>query len=134
MATLPKQSALGSVEPKIYETNHTNEDAPRDGKDLILRIDVGDKEALIHCKAWEKVGEHEGRRVIFDANKACTVEFDHKAVFGKDEYPLEANKRTPITVVVPMGESAWTYCEVRPTGMPRQSPRAHLSPPKIEVP
>lgn len=135
MATLPKKySPLASAQPKIYETNHTNKDAPRDGKDLILRIDVGDKEARIHCKALEKVGDHEGRKVIFEANKACTLEFDHKAVFGTDEYTLEANTPTPIRVAVPMGETAWTYCEVRPTGMPRQSPRAHLSPPKIEVP
>ncbi len=135
MATLPKKySPPASVGPQIYETNPTGEDAPREGKDLILRIEVDDNEARIRCKALEKVGEHENRRVIFEADRDCTLEFDHKAVFGIDEHSLTANMRTPIRVAVPVGETAWTYCQVRPLGMARRSPRAHLSPPKIEVP
>jgi hypothetical protein len=126
--TVPNHTATA-----VYPTEVTDKDAPREGKDLFLRIEVGDQEARVHCKHEEKVGDHEHRKVIFKADKACTLHFDRSEVFGTN-WKAIGDTPTPIDVVVPLGKTGWTYCEVMPKGAAKVLPAKHASPPKIIVP
>jgi hypothetical protein len=116
-----------------YKTYFTNEPAGRDGKDLLLQIHVGDEAAYVHCGQLESVGDHNGRKVIFDVDRACKLKFDHEEVFGTNEKRI-AKGTTPITVVVETRKTAWTHCEVEPNGAAKVPPTKHRSPPVIVVP
>jgi hypothetical protein len=117
----------------VYPTDATGEDVRRVGKDLFLQVDVGETAAKVRCHLEEKVGDHEDRKVIFEANKACTLKFNCSKVFGKPERTIMEG-RTEIEVVVPPGETAWTFCEVLPLGGSYVLPTKHDSPPKLIVP
>jgi hypothetical protein len=126
--TIPSPTATTA-----YPTHVTDKVAPREGKDLFLRIDVGDRAAWVHCKQEERVGDHEHRKVIFKADKACTLYFDHSEVFGTSVIDV-SDKPTPMDVVVPLGKTSWTLCEVLPKGAGKVLPTRHASPPIIIVP
>lgn len=118
----------------VYPTHATKIAAPREGKDLLLQIDVGDNAATVHCREEETVGNHENRKVIFLADRACTLMFDHQDVFGTNQKTIPKNTKTPIEVSLPLGKTGWTNCEVLPIGTAKVLPTKHASPPKIIVP
>jgi hypothetical protein len=127
--TLPHDTAA-----MVYPTDATETDAPRIGKDLFLQIDVGETAAKVHCQLKEKVGDHQDRKVIFKADKDCTLKFNRSEVFGTTEKKIMKGTPTPIKVIVPPGKIAWTFCEVLPEGAACVLPVEHESPPKIIVP
>lgn len=120
---------------KTYTTEITETAAPKKGKDLLLKIDVGDDHATIHCLGTEKAGDHMPRCVWFHANKACTLHFDPPLqVFGKKNHNLKGHgNEERLDIVTPAGETEWTYCYVTPLGAPCPITE-HKSPPRIEVP
>jgi hypothetical protein len=126
--TMPHDTAA-----TVYPTDATETDARRVGKDLLLEIVVGETAAKVRCHLEENVGDHEDRKVIFEANNACTLKFNHSEVFGTTERPIMKG-RTAIKVVVPPGKTAWTFCEVLPQGAAYVLPTKHESPPKLIVP
>jgi len=118
----------------VYPTDATKIAAPREGKDLFLQIEVGDTAAKVHCREEESAGDHENRKVIFRADRPCTLMFDHPDVFGKDKKPIPKDTKISLNIVLPLGKTGWTNCEVLPQGTAKVLPIKHASPPKIIVP
>lgn len=126
-------NTLTETPPTVqYRTQYTGyEDAERN---LLLRIDVGENSATVHCREFERVGAHKKRTVTFWPDKACKLQFDEAGVFGLTDCDLPGGKPTtlPIGDEVGVREPASTHCAVYVEGT--KPAEFHKSPPRIVVP
>ena len=73
--------------------------APRhDGKNLLIKIDIGSDEATFHCLEPEHVGTHKKRHVLFCADQHCWLIFSNSALFNADYLELQPNIKTQANV------------------------------------
>ena len=98
-ATLPPVRTAPPVNGKDLTLETTGIPAPRyDGKNLLITLDVGSDNAVLHCQDPEHVGTHKQRHVLFCANEHCWLIFDNKLVFPDGYLELEKDENSPAHV------------------------------------
>jgi hypothetical protein len=71
----------------------TGKPAPTpDGKNILIKIDIGRDTATFNCQPVEHVGKHKNRHVTFQVDAACTLHFTNFAVFQANDWPLVKGK------------------------------------------
>ncbi|HEV2381609.1 MAG TPA: hypothetical protein VG206_17675 [Terriglobia bacterium] len=90
----------------------TGEAAPRDGKNLVLQIDLDRDSVKVHCQDTEHVGTHKQRCVLFSANKHCWLIFTPQSVFTEDYVELQEGE-TARAHVLDETKQAQTHFVVR---------------------
>ena len=100
-ATLPEvKTTPPPTNAKQLESSLAGGPAPRhDGKNLLIKIDVGPDTAMFHCHAREHVGTHNERHVHFFADKHCWLIFSNKEAFSVDYLELKPKCKTPAPVL-----------------------------------
>jgi len=95
-ATLSELRTAPPVHGKDLTTVFTDNPAPRpDGKNLLIKIEVGADQAQFDCLQQEHAGAHKQRHVLFEANKDCWLIFTNKSVFTEEYLELRKNEATP---------------------------------------
>ena len=98
-ATLPEVRTAPPANGKDLITDVTGTPAPRhDGKNLLIKIDVGPERGVVHCQEPEHVGTHKQRHVLFCANEDCWLIFTPTPVFTDDYLELKKDEKTPAYV------------------------------------
>ena len=98
-ATLPPVRTAPPFNGKDLTSVVNGAQAPRyDGKNLLITLDVGSDNAVLHCQDPEHVGTHKQRHVLFCANEHCWLIFENKSVFTEDYLELEKDENTPAYV------------------------------------
>ena len=81
-----------------------------DGKNLLIKIEVGSEIAKFHCIAPEHAGTHRQRHVLFEADKHCWVMFT-ESVFTEDFLELPKGESVPAWIAE--GKQGQTDCIIR---------------------
>lgn len=98
-ATLPEVRIPPPADGIDRETVVDDIAAPRhDGKNLLIKIDVGFDKAIVHSQTPEHVGTHKERHVLFCADKHCWLIFSKSEVFNAEYLELQPGVRTPAQV------------------------------------
>jgi len=112
-ATLSEVKTAPPVNGKDLKTVITGDAAPRpDGKNLLIKIEVGSDEAKFHCLRQEHVGAHKQRHVLFQADKDCWLIFTNKAVFTEEYLELAKGESVPAWIS-DNTQGAETDCVIR---------------------
>lgn len=121
-----------------YDTETTGTPAPKpDGLNLFLKIDVHNDKATIHCSPVEHAGSHHHRKLVFQADKNCNLQFSNPSIFSPPaQVPekLSAGRKTPFFIDDSVGtnQEVTTVCSVFVDGTVPAT--LHESPPRIVVP
>lgn len=111
-ATLSEVKTAPPVNGKDLITNCVGPAAQKpDGKNLLIKIEVGSDEAKFHCVQPEYTGAHKQRHVLFEADKHCWVMFTNETLFT--EKFLELPKGETVPAWIADGKQGETDCVIR---------------------